>query len=186
MLEALFSFRGRINRLQYFGWGLALAGAMAVLAIPLVVLMIGAHVAGAPAVGLIALIVAPPFLWASFALQAKRFRDIGWNPVYVIPAWIAIDAVDLLVAKTAPMLAVGALHTHTLIGVLANLILGGSLLFWPGRADDGAPTVVDADWSRPPEPAPAVRPTSSAPAASVHAPVWNAAPQQTGFGRRGL
>ena len=185
MLETLFSFHGRINRLQYFGWGLALAGAMTALAIPLVVWMIAAHVAATPAVGLIALFIAPPLLWASFALQAKRFRDIGWNPLYVILGWIAIDAVDLLVAKTVPMLAVGALHTHTLIGALVNLILGGSLLFWPGRADDGSSNVAETDWSRPPEPAREVRPTPTAPAA-VRAPAWNAAPRQTGFGRLGL
>ena len=34
------------------------------------------------------------FGWMTFTLQSMRIRDIGWDPVCVIPAWIAILIVE--------------------------------------------------------------------------------------------
>ena len=102
MLGFLFGFNARIKRLQYF---FGLMGAGLVLAVmfyavtgtalkspsdPLQLLSAGK---GWPAVS-----VGIFFLWVSFTLQSMRFRDIGWDPVCIIPAWMALVLVDRSVA----------------------------------------------------------------------------------------
>ena len=103
MLEAVFSFRGRLGRLQYFVGGLALG--MAII-VPLVMIGVSmfAHggVGAKPPLGLLALfalVAVPLFLWISLSLQARRLRDIGWNPLYVIPAVFAVDLIDQTIAR---------------------------------------------------------------------------------------
>jgi uncharacterized membrane protein YhaH (DUF805 family) len=193
MLELFFSFRGRINRIQYLTGCIGLAGVVIIAMLVCLAGAIGGRADPKPAIGviiLIAIAVAPGLLWASFAMQAKRFRDIGWNPVYVIPGWIVIGVIDTLVALGAPALAVDQHHTHTLVGGLVNLALGGSLLFWPGRPEGDAPPDTEREWSRPIEPPPPAptAPARRAPPAPTPAPApaWSPAPQPTGFGRRGL
>ena len=34
------------------------------------------------------------FIWLSFTLHSMRIRDIGWDPVCVIPGWIAVAIID--------------------------------------------------------------------------------------------
>ena len=48
------------------------------------------------------------FGWTTFTLQSMRIRDIGWDPVCVIPAWIAIVIVDKVVAGRIPGLVARA------------------------------------------------------------------------------
>src|SRR5471030_930842 len=116
MLAAVFSFRGRLNRLQYFlgSWGLG--AAMFVLVVTVVASVGGLAGGGSPdqsallklglAAGLAFLVIGPIYLWVSFSLQARRFRDIGWEPVFVIHAWIGLDIVDRLAVMGAPQIAV--------------------------------------------------------------------------------
>ncbi|HEY2658881.1 MAG TPA: DUF805 domain-containing protein [Caulobacteraceae bacterium] len=188
MLEAVFSFQGRLNRLQYFLGCLALGMAIGVMA---VVLILGfVHSADPEALKqallplvLFVLVGLPLFFWISFSLQARRIRDIGWNPLYVIPGWILVGVVDFMLAKAIPALAIGKLHNQTVLGGLINLALSCALLFWPGRAeDDGFSLHDDEAWSQPDEPSPVMTPAPvhSAPAA------YGARPAGAGFGRRGL
>src|SRR3984957_21208121 len=79
-----------------------------------------------------------PVIWAgvffarmTFSLQSMRVRDIGWDPVCVIPAWIAILIVDKVVAGKLPLWALGPEHEGTVVGGLINLILFLALMFWP-------------------------------------------------------
>jgi uncharacterized membrane protein YhaH (DUF805 family) len=199
MLEAVFSFRGRINRLQYFlscvAFGMALI-VFAVLAVGLVAAHGGLQGAitatpGLALIGLLAVLLAPVFLWVSYSLQARRFRDIGWEPLYVIPGWIAIDIVDRLLAKGLPSLAIGSSHDVTPIGGLVNLALVCALLFWPGAANGEFNPSVGIDWPEPEEPSRAapVAPVRAAVPARSPAPVRAAAsvvPAAPSFGRRGL
>jgi uncharacterized membrane protein YhaH (DUF805 family) len=189
MLETVFSFRGRINRLQYFAGAVALTAA---LIVPVLVIGFGlfAHggvgarppLATLALLGLFVLIAIPPFLWVSFSLQARRFRDIGWNPLYVIPGWIAFQVLDRVIAQFVPALSVGPLHAQTWIGMLVSLGLAGALLFWPGRAEDDAAPGIGASWMRPSTPPPAAPATTATytPAPSA------AAASAPRFGRRGL
>ena len=199
MLDSMFSFRGRIGRLQYFLRCLGLGGGVGAAAVLVMVVLVAARGPASLAsallpAGLLMLIAVPVFCWISFSLQARRIRDIGWSPVYVIPAWIAIGVIDQLVALSAPALGVGLLHRQTMVGILINLGLAGCLLFWPSRADDGAEPAEPVDWGDPGPPAPAtaydapLRPAALVSEASPRpaAPAWNAAPVRPSFGRRGL
>ncbi len=192
MLEMAFSFHGRINRLQYFLRSLGFGMAIGVFVVVAAVAAYSGLRQGAGGLMLILLMVllAIPVIvamfWISFSLQARRFRDMGWNPLYVIPGWIAFDTLDALVVRLNPALSVlpNAPHVHqSLLGGLVNLVLGGCLLFWPGRAED--------DGSQPaatPRPPKAPREPRQAAAARVAAPArvaWDGTPRTT-FGRRGI
>ena len=86
MLAKLFSFRGRLTRLEFLGWSVA---ATLLLVVITVVLMAASVIGakdlragvGAGVLGLIiALVMAVAYLWCGLALAAKRIRDIGWSP----------------------------------------------------------------------------------------------------------
>ena len=62
------------------------------------------------------------FIWLSFTLHSMRIRDIGWDPVCVIPGWIAVAIIDGLVAGKIPAIALGD-STGTIVGALVNLAL---------------------------------------------------------------
>lgn len=62
------------------------------------------------------------YAWLTLTLQSMRIRDIGWDPVCVIPAWIAVAMVDGVVATKIPAMSLG--HEHgTIVGALVNLSL---------------------------------------------------------------
>jgi len=77
---------------------------------------------------------------ATFMLQSMRLRDIGWDPVCVIPAWIALMIVDHVVAGRFPALAIGQEHQGTMVGGLVNLGLLLALTFWPSAESGGVST----------------------------------------------
>ena len=88
-----------------------------------------------------ALIVGIVFLLVTLILQAMRFRDIGWDPVCVIPGWFVVLLIDMVVAKKFPSLSLGPEHHGTAVGALVNLALFLALLFWPSaHAEDAMPT----------------------------------------------
>jgi len=187
MLGAVFSFRGRLNRIQYFLGSWALGTVTIVLALIVVVGVAGsrgmdqANLLRAGVTVLIALLaIGPVYFWISFSLQARRFRDIGWEPVFVIPAWVGLDVVDRLAVYGAPQIAVVQGMGASWLGLLLNLGLGLCLLFWPGRKFEDIASVFD-DAPPPPSRVPA----SAAPAARP-ATQWSSNPVRTGFGRRGL
>jgi hypothetical protein len=71
------------------------------------------------------------FGWMSFTLHSMRIRDIGWDPVCVIPAWIAILIVDKLVAGKIPAWSLDHDHNGTIVGAMTHLVLCLALMFWP-------------------------------------------------------
>ena len=77
---------------------------------------------------------------ATFMLQSMRLRDIGWDPVCVIPAWIALMIVDHVVAGRFPAWAIGEEHQDTTVGALINLGLLLALTFWPSAESGGVST----------------------------------------------
>jgi hypothetical protein len=102
----------------------------------------------------------------TFTLQSMRIRDIGWDPVCVIPAWIAILIVDKLIAGKIPAWSLGPEQHGTIVGALINLALFLALLFWPG-GDHEHPMPTLGDTRRKPD-EPSHRPdTASAPAARI-------------------
>jgi uncharacterized membrane protein YhaH (DUF805 family) len=119
------------------------------------------------------------FVWATFNLQAMRIRDIGWDPVVIIPAWISVLVIDGLVAAKVPAWAVGHGDHQTIVGALVNLALFGILLFWPSGDIDYGPMPTSDELSRTP-----TGPDGPRPAAP---PMPRGIPtMRTEFGRRSL
>ena len=190
MISIIFGFGGRIGRLHYFVLTLALAFVMTFLTLAIVVGMMPHYAfpgGGRPTdvperiMAAVLLTVGPIFLWFTLTLQAKRFRDIGLSPLYVIPCWIAANLVDRIVAFAVPSLSVGY-QDGTAIGALLNLMVVGALLFWPGKSRD--------DWS-PPAFGSTFSPSS--PHIPTHAASSSSPRRQpgvtstaAGFGKRGL
>ncbi len=148
MLAAVFSFRGSINRLQYFGGlvGLFLSFVVAALA---AVLCLGdlSTLEQEPTrvlpVVMIALIALPVWIWVSLSLQARRIRDIGLNPLFVIPAYMLFEALDQAIGTSMAAAPVASLTSvasmmphHTLLEPVVDLAYSLALLFWPGRAQE--------------------------------------------------
>jgi uncharacterized membrane protein YhaH (DUF805 family) len=141
MLGFLFGFNARLGRLNYF---LATIG-LAVLMTVICFLIVGSIYRDGPGGELSPadLMVWPTiaamvfFACASFSLQSMRIRDIGWDPVCVIPAWIAILIVDHLVAGKVHAWALDRDHHGTIVGALVNLVMLLALMFWPSGDYEG-------------------------------------------------
>jgi uncharacterized membrane protein YhaH (DUF805 family) len=161
MLGFIFGLNARLGRLHYFLATIVLAVVMTGLCflVAFSVFQTAAHgvqpsfeMVKGPVIGLAAL-----FGVISFTLQSMRIRDIGWDPVCVIPTWIAILVVDFAVARKFPGLSLGPEHYGTVVGGLVNLVTTLALLFWPsGDFDGSAPEI------RSPDPTPRAGRASSA------------------------
>jgi uncharacterized membrane protein YhaH (DUF805 family) len=141
MLGFLFGFNARLGRLQYFLSTIALA----VLMTGICFVVADYLFQGTPDKTQIVIamssrpVMAAALLFAalSFILQSMRLRDIGWDPVCIIPCWIALLIIDHLVAGRIPAWSVGTDHEGTVVGALVNLGLWLALTFWPsGRGND--------------------------------------------------
>ena len=151
MLGFSFGLNARLGRLHYFLATIVLAVVMTALCFLVVLSVLPTLPRGAqptfemmkwPVIGLGTL-----FGVISLTLQSMRIRDIGWDPVCVIPTWIAILVVDFAVARKFPGLSLGPEHYGTVVGGLVNLVMTLALLFWPsGDFDGSAP---DIGWTEP-------------------------------------
>jgi uncharacterized membrane protein YhaH (DUF805 family) len=135
MLGFLFGFNARIGRLHFFLATIALALVTTGICYAIVsALMHSSYPEGLatafrmtwPVIGALLF-----FGWVTFTLQSMRIRDIGWDPVCVIPAWIAIPIVDKLVASKIPAWSFGQDHHGTIVGAATNLVILLALMFWP-------------------------------------------------------
>jgi uncharacterized membrane protein YhaH (DUF805 family) len=131
MLNAVFNFRGRINRLQYFLGNLAVGGALALLAAMLISFIELAPTARpSPAMALDAVFLvfaAPLATWSALSLQARRLRDIGWEPLIVMPMWVGLLALGGFAAQAGFALSQAAVASVISLAMLA------CLYGWPGR-----------------------------------------------------
>ena len=144
MLGFLFGFNARLGRLHYFLASIALAVVMTAICFSIAT----SYIQSTPR-GMVSpesmmkswpIIAAIVFFGAmTFTLQSMRIRDIGWDPVCVIPAWIAIVIVDKLIAGKIPAWSLGKDHNGTVVGALVNLALLLALTFWPS-GDNENPT----------------------------------------------
>jgi uncharacterized membrane protein YhaH (DUF805 family) len=186
MFGFFFGFHARLGRLHYFlsciGFGLVMA------AIIFAMVSFAFRNAAADATSSANLIILPvlclvPFvLWITISLQSMRIRDIGWNPAYVVPAWLMICALDAYVAAEVPEWAIGKGH-QTLVGGMINFFLTLALMFWPsGSYDDKTPTDDEPRRPRtePYSPPPAAPPRPASPA------IRRDATGRPRFGQRGL
>lgn len=137
MLDLVFGLNARLGRLHFFLATLVLAVVMTAICFA-VAMSVVRNVTPANLrpddilknSGMIAAIVI--FALATITLYSMRFRDIGWDPVCVVPAWIALMIVDHVVAGRFPAYTMGHENTGTIVGAVVNLVLTLALLFWPG------------------------------------------------------
>jgi uncharacterized membrane protein YhaH (DUF805 family) len=136
----LFGFNARLGRLQYFLATIALAIVMTAICF-----VIAKHVFDSGPRGTLqaeslmtwpTLVAVVFFVLATFTLQSMRIRDIGWDPVCVIPAWIAIVIIDKVIAGKIPAWSLDHDHSGTVVGGLVNLGLVLALTFWPSGDDE--------------------------------------------------
>lgn len=157
MLGFLFGFNARLGRLHFFLASLVLGIVMVALCFAVASQIYHSTPRGVtpslarlawPLIGLGIF-----FLLASLTLQSMRIRDIGWDPVCVIPLWIAIGIVDHLVATKFPSLSFDPLHSGTVVGALFNVGMCLALWFWPSAEYVIPRSSFDAP-SREPDPPP--------------------------------
>ena len=136
MLDLVFGLNTRLGRLQFFLATIVLAVVTTAICFAVAMSMLRditpANIRPADLLkswGMIAAIAF--FALATVTLYSMRFRDIGWDPVCVVPGWIALMIVDYVVATRFPAYAVGQDHTGTIVGGIANLALTLALLLWP-------------------------------------------------------
>lgn len=145
MLGFLFGFNARLGRMHFFLASIALAIVMTAIcfAIAMAVLRTTSPSMVRPEdlTRNGAIIAAMVFFGvATFTLQSMRIRDIGWDPVCAIPAWIALMIVDHVVAGRFPAWAIGGEHQATMVGGLVNLALLLALTFWPSADSEDSYT----------------------------------------------
>jgi uncharacterized membrane protein YhaH (DUF805 family) len=135
MLGFLFGFNARLGRMHYFLATIALAVVMTAICFAIASYVIQNTPKGnLSTVSLMTwpVIAAMAFFgWMTFTLQSMRIRDIGWDPVCVIPVWIALLVIDHVVAGRIPSWSLGRNHDGTIVGALTNLVLLLALTFWP-------------------------------------------------------
>ena len=136
MLGFLFGFNARLGRMHYFLATIALAVVMTAICFAIASYVFHSNPGGMTPEMLMmtwpTLAAMAFFAWMTFTLQSMRIRDIGWDPVCVIPAWIALLIVDKVVAARFPAWSLGDDHNGTIVGGLVNLGLVLALTFWPG------------------------------------------------------
>jgi uncharacterized membrane protein YhaH (DUF805 family) len=147
MLGFIFGLNARLGRLQYFLSILGLAVVLTGICFLMARESFDAAANGfAPSIDLIkgpAVIVGIVFMLVTLTLQAMRFRDIGWDPVCMIPGWFVVLLIDMVVAKKFPGLSFGPEHHGTAVGALVNLALFLALLFWPSAHEEDAMPPLD-------------------------------------------
>lgn len=180
MLGFLFGFNARIGRLHFLFSTIVVTIMMVAVYIAAITYAFQTTPKGtvpSPTSGPI-FAAALLYAWLTIMLQSMRFRDIGWDPVCVVPAWIAVVIVDGLVATKFPAMSLGH-ERGTIFGALVNLALILALLFCRGREQDSSAPTLDERF-RPPDPPPS-RPVVQAPTTPQIS-----RPANGGFGRRGL
>jgi uncharacterized membrane protein YhaH (DUF805 family) len=180
MLGFLFGFNARLGRMHYFLGTIALAVITTAVcfAIAMYVSQHGPRVhSSADLMIWPTMLAIAAFAWMTFTLQCMRIRDIGWDPVCVIPAWVAILMVDKVVAGKFPLWALGPEHHGTIVGGLINFALILALMFWPSGDYEGPDATCGETRRRPDELSTKPRATSVASERIVRA-------TGAGFGRR--
>ena len=156
MLGFIFGLNARLGRLHYFLITIGVAVLMTGICFVIARQTFQGAANGVPlSINSIkgpALVVGIIFMVITLTLQSMRIRDIGWDPVCVIPGWVAILIIDMMVAKKFPTWSLGAEQHGTAISAIVNLVLLLALLFWPSADDESSPPALGEP--RRPDPAP--------------------------------
>lgn len=195
MIETLFMFGGRLNRLQYFFTSIIISLVAGLVAGMLFAVM-AATGAGFGGFALL-IMLGLPFLWMSISMQAARIRDIGLNPLFLIVGAMAFFGVLHLTIMASAGLGVALVLSG--VSIVSQFLLTLFLLFMPGDSfsRNGPPFSFDTtpgsgrhgrtpwdDIAIPSAPSPPRHASSGpVPVRAVRQPQAHAKPA---FGRRGL
>jgi uncharacterized membrane protein YhaH (DUF805 family) len=156
MLGFIFGLNARLGRLHYFLITIGVAVLMTGICFVIAQQAWQSAANGVPpsidSIKGPAIVVGIMFMVITLTLQSMRIRDIGWDPVCVIPGWIAILIIDMMVARKFPGLSLGAEHHGTAVSAIVNLALLLATLFWPSANYESSPPV--SGEPRRPDPAP--------------------------------
>jgi hypothetical protein len=142
MLGFLFGFNARLGRLHFILSMIALVVAWVATDFAISRYAIQHTPSGAnPSGHFVWLLIVPAvgFWWIRYTLKSMRIRDMGWDPVCVMPAWIAMALVDSVVAIKVPAWSIGHGHHVTIVGAMIQFALLLALTFWPSGGFE-APT----------------------------------------------
>jgi len=121
--SALFSFDGRFNRMQYFGWTIATVVAATVLALILVAIG-SANDATAVLAIILGCIATVGYVYVGMAVMAKRLHDLGYATINLLWIWL----INLASAAFH-----GTSETLSLLLSIVGFGIGMYLLFAPGQ-----------------------------------------------------
>ena len=156
MLGFIFGLNARLGRLHYFLITIGVAVLMTGICFVIAQQAWQSAANGVPpsidSIKGPAIVVGIMFVVITLTLQSMRIRDIGWDPVCVIPGWIAILIIDMMVAKKFPGVSLGSEHHGTAVSAIVNLALLLALLFWPSATYESSPPALREP--RRPDPAP--------------------------------
>jgi uncharacterized membrane protein YhaH (DUF805 family) len=168
MLGFLFGFNARLGRLHFFLSIIALAVVSVAINLALSPYSIRQLASGAkpPADHFAWPLIVPTvgFLLIKYTLKSMRIRDMGWDPVCVVPAWIALGIVDSVIASKVPTWSIGHAHHGTIVGVTIQFALIIALMFWPSGGFE-APTSALGGSQRTPQ-GPSQRSNATSPSAA--------------------
>jgi uncharacterized membrane protein YhaH (DUF805 family) len=143
-ISELFSFEGRIGRLGYLCRSIAVLGLVLALALEgsaaltrlVRPLGLGDYEEASRS---LTVVVALLVLWSSLALASRRLRDMGLEPVHIMPLFAALWVVNTVLLEPLSRLhpaSFGILETSWAALEAAAAL---PLLVWPGRASVRAP-----------------------------------------------
>lgn len=134
----LLGFEGRISRLGYF-WrciavvtgivALALGGGAAALSL-IRPLGLGDYEEASRWLAITVLLLA---LWSSFALASRRLRDMGAEPVHILPLFAALWVVNTVLLEPLSQAHPGGFGILEGSWAVLQSAAAFPLLFWPGR-----------------------------------------------------
>lgn len=134
----LFGFDGRINRIGYLWRSLAAGALIGILAAgALAAAVFTLHPDGLPGAAAISRQVMVGAillgLWSAFALAARRLRDMGLEPVHIVPVYAALWVVNTVLLQ--PLSRIDADHFGLIeaLWTAAQWLATAPLLFWPSR-----------------------------------------------------
>jgi uncharacterized membrane protein YhaH (DUF805 family) len=146
VLNAIFSFHGRLGRLAFIGW--TLAAIAVVFGVTLLFLLLGSVLAGSfsaagagphilgIAMGLAAVIIG---IWTTLALQAKRLRDMGFRPLtWILGATVVMMADQWLLTQFTVLRFFPPLQQYTPLGGFIAAAYMIMLLLWPSAEEPQA------------------------------------------------
>lgn len=133
-----FGFEGRISRLGYFWRSLALGVGVVTLALGgaagLTMLVrplgLGDYEEGSRWLTIAVALVA---LWSSFALASRRLRDMGLEPVHIVPLFAALWVVNTELLQPLSRLRPDSFGLLEGSWAMLQIIAALPLLLWPGR-----------------------------------------------------